>query len=140
MMRNLHEPSELLNQKEFNSIEKTLQQAWSRETTHPETKDGWATSNKALGQCAPTAIVINDLYGGRIALDKTNNHLWNILPDGSQQDFSRCQFKKRALFTITKYKTKEQLLGSEYGKKTRLNPRYELLKRRFQQELKKVSR
>lgn len=137
-MKNLHQPSKLLDKKEIEKLEKSFEKAWCKETTYTDVQNKWSKENKALGQCAITALIIYDLYGGKIALDKESHHLWNILPDGSEQDFSRSQFKEATAFHITKYQTKEEILFSEHGQRTQTPKRYELLKQRFQEEFKKL--
>lgn len=80
-------------------LEKILKQCWSRETsTSPE---GWTPENPAWGQCAVTALVVQDLFGGelmRASLEKVpgfefmRSHYWNKLPNGRRLDLSKTQF------------------------------------------------
>lgn len=137
-MENLYQNSQLLTQKDFKKIEKAFEYAWSEETTSPIIKNEWSEDNKAYGQCAITALIICDLYGGKIIYDKANLHVWNELPDGTQQDFSRKQYKQDLIFTVYKYKTKEDLLSDNYGLKTQIIPRYQLLKQRLEAKLRKL--
>jgi hypothetical protein len=53
------------------------------------------------------------------------------LPDGTEQDFTRIQFKKGIDFVITKYRTKEEVLSDDYAIKHNANKRYKLLKQKF---------
>ncbi|KKR80604.1 MAG: hypothetical protein UU73_C0001G0282 [Candidatus Daviesbacteria bacterium GW2011_GWA1_41_61] len=137
-VKNLYQNSQLLTQKDFKKLEKAFEYAWSKETTSPIIEDEWSEDNKAYGQCAITALIICDLYGGRIIYDKGNLHVWNELPDGTQQDFSRKQYKEDLIFTIYKYKTKGDLLSDNYGRKTQITPRYQLLKQRLEAKLKRL--
>lgn len=137
-MKNLYTFSQLLDKNIFNKFEKAFEIAWSKETTFPDVKEKWSNENKAYGQCAITALIIYDLFGGRIIYDKNNFHIWNELPDGTQQDFSRCQFEEDRFFTITKYKTKKEVLYDETGQRTNIVPRYQILKQRFEDALKKL--
>jgi len=137
-MKNLYQSSKLLSQQEFKRFEKAFKQAWIKDTAYPDAKEEWSKNNKALGQCVLTALIIYDLYGGRLILDKVNFHIWNELPDGTQQDFSRCQFKEERIFTVTKYKTQEDVLYDETGQRTKILPRYQLLKQRFEEALKRL--
>jgi len=130
-MKNFHQKSSLISQEEIEKIEKALEIAWSIETTDPDSKDRWLEKNKALGQCAVTSVLIFDLFGGRMIYDKANFHIWNELPDGSQHDFSRKQFMDERIFTVYKYKTKEDILYDERGKKTHLEEKYNKLKEKF---------
>ena len=130
-MKNLYHKTSLLTLTRFKEIEKALEKSWSKATTFPELMKEWNEENKALGQCAPTALVIYDLFGGKIIYDKQNFHLWNELPDGTQIDFSRSQFLTKKTFSIYKYKTKEDLLKDESAIKTDLLKRYTLLKQKI---------
>lgn len=138
-MKNYYEPSELLSDTDIAKFELAFEQSWSRQTAYPNCQNNWTTKNKALGQCAITALIIYDLFGGRMIYDKTNFHIWNELPDKTQQDFSRKQFLRDRELTIYKYKTKEDILFDETGKRTKIDKRYKLLKKRFIKNLEKLS-
>lgn len=127
-MKNLYKHSSLITQDEFHKLERVFRNSWSRDTVNPDALDEWSKENSAYGQCTPTALVVYDLYGGRLIYDKENYHIWNELPDGTQQDFSREQFKKDVRLSIYKYKTKKDVLESEHGKQSRMKERYQLLK------------
>lgn len=137
-MKNLYQPSKIVSLEEFAKIEKAFEKAWSLETTYPDIKFKWSKSNKALGQCAPTALIVYDMFGGRLIYDKATFHIWNELPDGTQQDFSRIQFQEDREFSIYKYKTKEDVLYDKTAQRTDMVKRYTLLKQRFQQALKEL--
>ncbi|OGC99906.1 hypothetical protein A2701_01835 [Candidatus Amesbacteria bacterium RIFCSPHIGHO2_01_FULL_47_34] len=130
-MKNLHQKSDLISPEMISNIEKTLVIAWSKETADPDSQDKWTDRNRALGQCAITSILIYDLFGGRMIYDKANFHIWNELPDGSQHDFTRSQFIDERVFSIYKYKTKDDILYDDRGKKTNIELRYKLLKNNF---------
>jgi hypothetical protein len=130
-MENLYQPSQLLTKNDFDLISKALDAAWAADTTYPDLIDDFTDSNKALGHCATTSVIINDLFGGRMIYDKANFHVWNELPDGTEQDFTRSQFKDDRIFTIYKYQTRQEVLQSDVGKRTNIIPRYEVLKKRF---------
>lgn len=135
-MNNLYTPSKLLTKLDFQRLEKAFRYVWSRETTFPDTKNQWSKENKAFGQCAVTALIIYDLFGGRMIYDKANFHIWNELPDNTQQDFSREQFLEEREFGIYKYKSKEDILSDETGQRTHTLKRYQLLKKKFGKALK----
>lgn len=136
---NLYTPSDILSLDQFQKLEKAFELAWSKDTTYPDCKEEWNETNKAFGQCAITTLVVYDLYGGRIIYDKVNFHLWNELPDETQQDFSRSQFLEERVFSIYKYKTKENVLYDETGLRTKIEDRYKLLKNNFQLNLLKIT-
>ena len=130
-MKNFYQKSDLIDQETIAKIEKVLELAWSIETTDPESREKWSEENKVLGQCAVTAVLIFDLFGGRIIYDKKNFHIWNEFPDGTQQDFTRSQFTDERTFSIYKYKTKEDILYDERGRKNNIVEKYQKLKQRF---------
>ncbi len=131
-MNNYHEPSEIISDSQIAELTKKFEESWSLESAHPESQNQWSNENKSLGQCAVTALIIYDMFGGEIAKNKQFNHLWNILPDGSQQDFSRNQFKGDNVdFTIDEITTKDKELNHEKASDANTVERYELLKQKF---------
>ena len=131
-MHNYHEPSKLLTPATIQSLTEKLNSAWSNETCHPTSKELWTMENKALGQCSVTALVINDLFGGQIANNDQYNHLWNILPDGTQHDFTRSQFEGQdEEFKIDSVTTKGAQLNHPKSGLSKTRERYELLRKQF---------
>ena len=63
--------------------------------------DGWSADNPLQGHCAVVSLVAQNLFGGdllRASLENTvfsamRSHYWNKLPDGSEVDFTKPQFK-----------------------------------------------
>jgi len=61
-------------------LAETLERAWSRETSaDPEQ---WTPDNPAWGQCAVTALVVQDGFGGELVRATVDDasHYWNRLP------------------------------------------------------------
>ena len=79
----------------ISDLEAALLQSWSRQTSSDP--DRWHTDNPAWGQCAVTALVLNDYFGGRIVWanvalpGETISHYFNIV-DGNEMDLTRRQF------------------------------------------------
>jgi hypothetical protein len=73
-------------------LESILGKAWSRETSS-EPK-AWSSANSAIGQCAVTALVVQDFLGGHLLRGKVGSvsHYWNLLPSGQQVDLTIGQF------------------------------------------------
>lgn len=130
-MENYHEQSKIISKNDVEQLSHIFFKAWNKETTHPSVSDIWSSDNKALGQCAVTALVVNKLYGGDILDDNSHNHMWNLLPDGSQQDFSRSQFPNKEEFVITSTKSRNEVLNSDKSKLAKTSERYELLRTRI---------
>jgi hypothetical protein len=130
-MQNLYTTTRFMSEEEFKTIEAALRKAWCKETSFPHTRDKWSDDNKALGQCAVTALVIHDLFGGDFANDKEHNHIWNILPDGTEQDFSREQFASDIQLFATRVLKRGDVLDDEGAKKVATPERYEMLRKKF---------
>jgi hypothetical protein len=80
-----------------------LRLAWDKETSY--WPDKWTSDNPALGQCAVTALVVHDHYGGSIkrCMVKFKNsageeeeveHYYNMLPENKREDSTLEQFGK----------------------------------------------
>ena len=77
---------------DMRGLEDELKQAWCRETSaRPDT---WTPSNPAWGQCAITALVVQDMLGGELLRGQWEgtSHYWNRLPSGLEVDLTRGQF------------------------------------------------
>jgi hypothetical protein len=74
------------------SLFRALRRAWSRSTSADPA--GWTASNPAWGQCAITALAVQDVLGGRLVrtvVDGTS-HYYNLLDNGEEVDLTREQF------------------------------------------------
>lgn len=76
-----------------------LRAAWSRDTS--DDPEHWSENNRALGQCAVSALVVRAILGGEIViatvLDRDgrrtpDGHAWNVLPSGEPLDLTFDQF------------------------------------------------
>ena len=75
-------------------LERILEKSWGADTA---TGDGaWSPENPSLNQCAVTALVVQDFFGGdllRCPMDDGDSHYWNRLPCGTEVDLAEKQFK-----------------------------------------------
>ena len=76
-----------------------LRESWGPDTCAPEDVPDWAPDNPARGQCATTALVLHDFFGGSLVMgevivdgERVDFHWWNRLPDGEQVDITLEQF------------------------------------------------
>jgi hypothetical protein len=85
---------------ELSAMERALRASWAQDTS--DDPDCWSEDNRALGQCAVSALVLRAVYGGDIVIatvldrdgERTpNGHAWNVLPDGRHVDFTFDQFR-----------------------------------------------
>ena len=117
---------------EINELKELLSKSWTKETCSPGLRNEWNETNPSLGQCAITALIINDFFGGKImrCMASTGSHYYNLI-DGNIIDFTVEQF----LGEIPGYeegqeRTREYLLGNEDTKK-----RYEKLMYNLKQSI-----
>ena len=77
---------------DLTTLERRLQREWCRETSaDPE---HWSGQNPAWGQCAVTALIVQDTLGGEFLRARIDgvSHYWNRLPSGENVDLTRHQF------------------------------------------------
>lgn len=69
-----------------------LNEAWSKQTSSDSAN--WSEANPAWGQCAVTALIVQDVLGGDLlrALVNGTSHYWNRLPNGQELDLTIQQF------------------------------------------------
>jgi hypothetical protein len=74
-------------------LSRTLVQGWSRATSYDSAR--WCEQNPALGQCAVSALIVQDLLGGQLLVGKVNGieHYWNLLTDNRELDLTKHQFE-----------------------------------------------
>lgn len=114
-------------------LQDKLKNAWCAETSYYSEK--WDSSNAAYGQCAVTALIVNDYFGGDIVWAEVDlpsgekeSHYFNLIDD-KEIDLTGSQFpigtivpkgvpKKKEFAT-----TKEFMLSNDNTK-----IRYEILK------------
>jgi histone deacetylase complex regulatory component SIN3 len=107
-------------------LKNILIDAWSKETCSPGLRNEWSKENPSLGQCAVTALIVNDFFGGEImrCMASSGSHYYNMI-DNELVDLTKEQFLgEEPLYDDGKERTREYLLGNEDTKK-----RYLLLKK-----------
>lgn len=73
------------------SLATFLRRAWTLDSS---TATEWDATRPETGQCAVTALVVQDHSGGDLlrAIVNGESHYWNRLPDGTEVDLTRAQF------------------------------------------------
>lgn len=102
---------------------KALYQSWDAETSADPVN--WGENSPAWGQCAVTALVVQDYMGGELlrgSLEKVpdpkiaamRSHYWNRLPSGREVDLTERQFhpSQKAYITPGEPRTQEYLLSN----------------------------
>jgi hypothetical protein len=74
------------------TLEAAIEQSWSAQTSYYA---NWTPQNPAYGQCAVTALIVQDHLGGdlvRQVITPGQAHFWNQLKDGTKVDLTERQF------------------------------------------------
>lgn len=107
--------------KEFKQL---LNNAWSKETCHPDWRDKWSKEKPMVGQCAITALAVNDYFGGKImrCMTPIGSHYYNLI-DNKIVDLTTEQFPDDIeLYDDQVERKREYFLSNEDTKK-----RYKIL-------------
>lgn len=77
---------------DVSDLEVAIRASWSRETAY--NPGGWKPDRPSLGQCAVTALVLQDSLGGELLRAKVGDdtHYWLKLSCGCEIDLTREQF------------------------------------------------
>ena len=95
-------------------LKKVIEVSWSKETCYPTLQDTWNNSNPSLGQCAITALIVNDFLGGKImrTMQDGISHYYNLV-NGKVIDLTVSQFDGIIPnYEIGEERTREYLLSS----------------------------
>ena len=118
---------------EIEKLKQLLLYSWEKETCSPGLRSKWSEENPSLGQCAITALIVNDIFGGKImrCMASSGSHYYNLIND-KLVDLTVEQF----LGEIPDYangeeRTREYLLSNEDTKK-----RYLLLSKKLKHVIK----
>lgn len=103
-----------------------LAHAWSRETSFDPEK--WSIDNPAWGQCAVTALIVQDTLKGQLMRGTVDDveHYWNRLPSGRYVDLTRHQFGQRVSPKLVEQTSREYVLSFPETQR-----RYDRLRRRL---------
>lgn len=77
---------------DLQELARNLGRHWSRDTSADSAR--WSPENPSHGQCAVTALVVQDHFGGELLRARVDgiSHYWNRLPSGAEVDLTRQQF------------------------------------------------
>lgn len=120
---------------QIETLEKAIKESWDRETCYPGCVDEWTPENLAWGQCAVTALVVQDYLGGELLYCQHNHHYWNRLHNQKEVDFTRIQFPTGTIVCLDDIKSRKYVLESSAAEKATTSQRYHLLKERVEQKL-----
>lgn len=121
----------------YDIISELLRAAWCRETASPGCQKDWSSGNPAFGQCAVSALVVQDLLGGTLVRGEVpgfGSHYWNEIPNGEgvhTYDPTRIQFPYGTTFPRGEIVPRSRLLEGGRAVAAKTSERYELLKDRL---------
>lgn len=105
-----------------------LAASWRREFSAQH--DAWTPNNPALGQCAITALLVQDKFGGEILRavisERLGSHYWNRI-DGQEVDYTRSQYPPEIVIPPGEPVERAYILESERAIKAGTPERYQLL-------------
>ena len=109
-----------------------LMKCWCKETAYPSSQADYDYNNDpTYGQCAVTATLVHDVFGGtihKIRVDGGGTHYFNKIND-HYIDLTSDQFD---LYDIPlSYEPNQELTREFCGKNVNTNARFELLKKRI---------
>ncbi len=114
-----------------------LRNCWSKETAYPSCQAEWVPNDPSYGQCAITAMLVYDMFGGsihRIRVSGGGTHYFNKI-DGHYIDLTVEQFD---LYHIpVNYEPNEEMDRKYCGKNADTQKRYQLLVSRISEYLAK---
>lgn len=120
----------------LNDLYAVLRECWCKETAYPSCQAEWVSNDPTYGQCAITAMLVYDMFGGtihRIRVDGGGTHYFNQI-DGHYIDLTIEQFD---LYNIpVSYEPNEEMDRKYCGKNADTQKRFELLIRRIAEYLK----
>lgn len=89
----------------------SIRDSWSKETT---AYSGWSSELPEAGQCAVTALLVQDIFGGVLmrAVVNGESHYWNKLDDGTEIDLTRAQFQEPLVFEDVIERDRGYLIGN----------------------------
>ncbi len=112
-----------------------LEQCWSKDTAYPSCQAEWVPDDPSYGQCAITATLVYDMFGGSIHKIKVSGggtHYFNRL-NGKYIDLTVEQFN---LYNIPVHYEPNQEIPREYcGKNADTLKRYRQLQRNIMKYL-----
>lgn len=121
----------------LNQLKRRIRKAWCLKTRSRNIKGPWTPGRPADGQCAVTALVVQDLFGGRIIKvaavlgDWSGAHYLNVLPDNTIVDLTKSQFLKGTSYVGWDDFARWKMLDSPQAVAAGVRRRYQLLRKRL---------
>jgi hypothetical protein len=124
--------------KAINTLEdlfEVVRECWCSETAYPSCQEDWVPEDPTYGQCAITAMLVHDMFGGsihRIWVDDNWTHYFNKV-DGQYIDLTSEQFD---LYNMhVDYEANEEMDYRYCGKNPDTKKRYDFLVKRVAEKV-----
>ena len=93
---------------ELRALRRAIEPGWDDRTAW---RGRWTAARPSLNQCAITAMLIQDLYGGDLVATTMDGvpHFYNRLPGGQEIDLTRDQFRRDAVAGRCEVRTRASL-------------------------------
>jgi len=135
---NLVSATRFFTESTVRDLESALRVAFDIDTCYPDERKDWSPENPAYGQCAVTALVVQDYLGGDIIYDQKNIHFWNRV-EKIDIDLSRNQFSENVVLCETRIRSRQELLEGPRAEVAETLRRYRILEDRVSNLLMNVS-
>ena len=121
---------------ELNILRQALENSWGEDTCYPPQAKQWKNKHPSFGQCAVTALVVQDYFGGKITYCEHAHHYWIKNSAGEKIDLTAEQFGPETEICEDGTRCRQYMLESAAAKKADTFKRYLLLKSRVEYFLK----
>ena len=121
---------------DLNLIKYAIRSSWGTDTAYPMSPHPFLTGHPSTGQCAVSAVLLQDYVGGRLQKGRVNglvSHYWNLI-DGTAVDLTAEQFLPSAVIIGSQAVLRESLMAD-----ATFRGRYQILKDRTAAFLKKYA-
>jgi hypothetical protein len=95
----------------IDELKQRLRSAWREDTSISPGE--WSGANPAVGQCAVTALIVQDLFGGELLRGQLTKgtHYWNRLPNGQEVDLTAEQFPSQPVIGNAEERSRDYVLS-----------------------------
>jgi hypothetical protein len=127
LQRPLHDGDPAGPREPLARLAQELRETWSADTSVDPV--GWSAVNPAWGQCAITALLVQDIAGGTLLRCRIGgvSHYFNRLSDGEVVDLTREQFPSDAAMSEVEESSRDYVTSFEQTRR-----RYARLRRRLE--------
>lgn len=123
---------QIKNIEKINKLEIMLKSCYSKDTCYPKYIEKWNINNPTCGQCAITALIVQEYIGGtihKIRIQNNETHYFNII-NKNIYDFTKEQFDLENI--AIRYESNELISREQILENENTNKRYKILKQKLE--------